>query len=105
MQLNLQHISPLPLQIETFLFDLTKNSSIHRLIVFGSRAHTDFEKYSDIDLAIDAPLISKRNWLLLKEIAYYDIKTVLQISLVHYNSNPIRLQNRILTTGKIIYVK
>lgn len=105
MQLTLTDISPLPQSVIEFILDLTKNTLVERLIVFGSRANEDYELYSDIDLAIDSPLLTKKEWLDLKEFAYYDVRTVLQISLVHFNTNPERLQKQILKTGKIIYVK
>jgi predicted nucleotidyltransferase len=85
--------------------DLTENRLVERLIVFGSRANDDYETYSDLDLAVDSPLLTKKEWLDLKEFAYYDVRTLLQISLVHFNTNPERLQKQILKTGKIIYVK
>jgi predicted nucleotidyltransferase len=105
MNLNLVNISPLPIPVIEFLHEICKSSQIHRLIVFGSRAHDDYEQYSDIDLAVDAPEITKQEWLNIKETAYYDVRTVLQISLVHYNTNPQKLQNNIINTGEIIYVK
>ncbi|OMQ12887.1 nucleotidyltransferase domain-containing protein [[Flexibacter] sp. ATCC 35103] len=105
MELNLTHISPLPTSVIEFIESLAKNINVNRIIVFGSRANSDYNKYSDLDLAIDAPSITKIEWLQIKEYAYYDVRTVIQISLIHYNINPLRLQNQILTTGKIIYVK
>ena len=104
-KLNIRSISPLPLAVLEFIEYLSENEFINRLIVFGSRANSDYKEYSDLDLAVDAPLISKKNWLDLKEYAYYDVRTVIQLSLIHFNTNPSRLQNQILTTGKIIYVK
>ncbi|WP_394990781.1 hypothetical protein [Emticicia sp.] len=84
---------------------LTKNDLLERLKVFGLRGNDDYELYSNIDLADDSPLVTNKVWLGLKEFAYYDVKTVLQISLVHYNANLKRLQKQILKTGEIIYVK
>lgn len=77
--------------------------NINRLIVFGSRAFLDYEKFSDLDLAIDAPTINKLEFLLLKEYVTYDLRTILQISLVHYNTNPHNLKTKIRETGKVIY--
>jgi len=102
---NLDQISPLPDEIISFLNDVTLNKDIERILVFGSRAHDDYETYSDIDLAIDAPNISKIEWLKLREYVTYDLRTVLKISLVHYSTNPINLKERIINTGKEIYVK
>lgn len=105
MEINLIDISPLPSSVIEFIWYLSKNNNVIRLIVFGSRANADFTKYSDLDLAIDAPSITKLEWLKIKEYAFYDVRTVIQISLIHFNTNPIRLQNQIVNTGKIIYVK
>lgn len=105
MKLNLNKISPLPESIIEFLDYLSTIDCVKRIIVFGSRANSDYEKFSDLDLAIDAPQLKKIDWLRLKEEAYYDVRTVLQISMVNFNTNPIRLQNQILITGEIIYVK
>lgn len=105
MDLNLNYISPLPQTVIQFLVELSEYNQVERLIVFGSRANNDYESVSDIDLAVDAPLLTKKQWLDIKELAYYDVKTLLQISVVHFNKNPKKLQKHILTTGKLIYVK
>jgi uncharacterized protein len=102
---NLDQISPLPNEIVSFLNDVTLNKDIERILVFGSRAQGDYETYSDVDLAIDAPNISKIEWLKMREYVTYDLRTVLKISLVHYSTNPINLKERIINTGKEIYVK
>lgn len=102
---NLEQISPLSEEIITFLSSITLNEKIERIIVFGSRAFGDFEQYSDLDLAIDAPKMEKYEWLKLKEYVIYDLRTVLRISLVHYSTNPIKLKESINKTGKIIYAR
>jgi uncharacterized protein len=102
---NLDKISPLPEEVISFLTDLTLNIKIERVIVFGSRSFGDYEPYSDLDLAIDAPQLSIHDWLKLKEFVTYDLKTVLRISLVHFSTNPEKLKERIIQTGKIIYVR
>ena len=103
MQLNLSGISPLPMTVIIFLHELTGHENIERLIIFGSRACGDYDTYSDIDLAIDAGNFDRKDWVTLKEVAYYEVRTVLQISIVNFVKNPIRLQNRILEDGFIIY--
>jgi predicted nucleotidyltransferase len=100
---NLDKISPLDQEIVTFLKGLSQMPSIEQLIVFGSRALGDYDRYSDLDIAIDAPFISKFDWLKLKEYVTYDLRTVLRISLVHYSTNPKKLKQRIIQTGIIIY--
>lgn len=100
---NLDDISPLPHTVILFLTTIANKESVNRIIVFGSRAFSDYEKYSDLDLAIDAPTMTRYEWLKLKEFAIYDLNTFLKVSLVHYSSNPKKLKNRINQTGKIIY--
>lgn len=102
---NLENISPLSEEIISFLSEITLNEKIERIIVFGSRAFGDYETYSDLDLAIDAPTMEKHEWLKLKEYVTYDLRTVLRISLVNYSTNPVKLKESINQTGKIIYVR
>ncbi|WP_101756627.1 nucleotidyltransferase family protein [Oceanicoccus sp. KOV_DT_Chl] len=103
MALNLQGISPLSKSVVEFLHELSCHAKVDRLIIFGSRACNDYDKYSDIDLAIDAESFNREDWIRLRMTAYYDVRTVLQISIVNFVSNPSRLQNRILEDGLIIY--
>lgn len=42
---------------------LSGKPEIIRVILFGSRARGDADERSDIDLAIEAPAISQRQWL------------------------------------------
>ncbi|RNI22614.1 nucleotidyltransferase family protein [Rufibacter latericius] len=102
---NLEKISPLSTEVLQFLTTLAGNEKVDKIIVFGSRALGDFEKYSDLDLAVDAAGIEKFEWLKLKEYVTYDLRDVIKVSLVHYSTNPIKLKERINQTGTIIYVK
>jgi predicted nucleotidyltransferase len=102
---NLEHISPLTKEILDFLTRISENDHVERIIVFGSRALGDYETYSDLDLAVDAPNITKYEWLKLREFATYDLKSLIRISLVHYSTNPHKLRERINHTGKIIYAR
>ena len=100
---NLELISPLSDEVISFLSTISKLDSVHRIIVFGSRAFGDYEIYSDLDLAVDAPEMNKYEWLKLKEYAIYDLNAFIKVSLVHYSTNPDKLKDRINQTGKIIY--
>ena len=101
--LNLDKISPLGEELILFLISLSKNTHVEGLIIFGSRAIGDFEPYSDLDLAVDAPNIFRLEWLKLKEYATYDLRTLIKISLVHYSTNPNKLKERIVKNGIVIY--
>ena len=100
---NLEHISPLSETVVSFLATISRQQSVNKIIVFGSRAIGDYEKYSDLDLAIDAPTMTKYEWLKLKEIAIYDLNSFIKVSLVFYSTNPEKLKERINQTGKVIY--
>ena len=100
---NLERISPLSDTVLEFLTTISKKGNVDKIIIFGSRAFGDFEKYSDLDLAIDAPEMTKLEWLKLKEYAIYDLNSFIKVSLVHYSTNPQKLKERINQTGKIIY--
>ena len=64
---NLEDISPLSENEINFISTISENENVDRIIVFGSRAFGDYEKYSDLDLAIDAPNMTRLEWLKLKE--------------------------------------
>lgn len=100
---NLDQISPLSEIIISFLYTISKQESVEKIIVFGSRAFNDYEKYSDLDLAVDAPSMTKYEWQKLKEFAIYELNSFIKVSLVHYSTNPEKLKERINQTGKIIY--
>ena len=102
---NLENISPLSDTVIAFLATIAQQESVSKIIVFGSRALGDFEKYSDLDLAVDAPKMTKFEWLKLKEFAIYDLNSFIKISLVHYSTNPDKLKERINQTGTIIYAR
>jgi predicted nucleotidyltransferase len=100
---NLECISPLSENVISFLATISRQESVRRIIVFGSRALGDYEEYSDLDLAVDAPDMTKSEWLKLKEFAIYDLDAFIKVSLVYYATNPDKLKDRINQTGKIIY--
>lgn len=105
MRLRVEKISPIPFEIISFLERLILNEKIERIILFGSRAIGDYEDYSDFDIAIDAPKISKYEWLKIKEYSIYDLKTIYRVSLVNYSTNPDNLKESINQKGVIIYAR
>ncbi|ATD60401.1 hypothetical protein CNX70_09575 [Janthinobacterium svalbardensis] len=105
MLVNLHKISPLPDEAIEFLEDLSQRDSVETLIIFGSRACGDYEKYSDIDLAVIASSFVKEDWIMLRAKATYDVRVFFRISIVNFLSNPIRLQKRIYENGEIVYEK
>lgn len=63
---------------------------------FGSRSHGDLEERSDIDLAIVAPNLSKRDWYLLIDTFEEELQTFLKLDVVRWESAPEKLKNEIL---------
>ena len=103
MKINLEHISPLPKSAIDFLIHTASRETVKKLIVFGSRAIGDYEDFSDLDLAIEAPLLEKIEWLKMKEFLTYDLNSLIKISIVNYSTNPPKLKEQINQKGKIIY--
>ncbi|WP_391207735.1 nucleotidyltransferase domain-containing protein [Psychrobacillus sp. L4] len=67
---------------------------IESVLLFGSRAHGDCNHLSDIDIAIKAPNIPQKDWLLLTEQIENELDTLLKIDLVLYDrvSEELRVQ-------------
>jgi uncharacterized protein len=105
MLINLHKISPLPKEAVEFLEELSRQDSVEKLIIFGSRACGDYEKYSDIDLAVVASSFTGDDWVMLRAKANHHVRVVFRISIVDFLSNPDRLQQRIYNDGEIIYEK
>jgi predicted nucleotidyltransferase len=103
LRVSLHKISPLPIEAIEFLDQLSRRSSVEKLIIFGSRACGDYDKYSDIDLAVVASSFSKADWVMLRARAIHDVRVVFRISIVNFLSNPDRLQQRIYNDGEVIY--
>jgi len=103
MLVNLQKISPLPIRAIVFLEELGRNDAVEKLIVFGSRACGDYEKYSDIDLAVIAPSFTYGDWVMLRAKVNHDVRVFFRISIVDFLSNTERLQQRICNNGVVIY--
>lgn len=103
MELQLNHISPLSKSVIDFLIFISTKKEVQKMIIFGSRAIGDYEEYSDLDLAIEAPSLDKMEWLKLREYSIYDLKTLIRISIVNFSTNPQKLKERINLTGKTIY--
>ena len=89
----------------SFIEQLSMNINVVRIILFGSRSRDDYEKYSDVDLAVECPNMSKFEWMKLKEFVTYDLNIFIRISLVPFHSNPAEIKERILKSGIVLYEK
>ena len=78
-------------------------SEIQSVLLFGSRAHGDYNNFSDIDLAIKAPRISDKDWLLLTEQIENELDTLLKIDLVLYEKVSEELQGQINQCYQVLY--
>ena len=78
------------------------NTSIRRVFLYGSRARGDAESRSDIDLAIEAPSASQREWLEVY-FSLEDLDTLLEIDAIRWEEAPEALKRNILSEGQILY--
>src|SRR3989304_5931834 len=76
---------------------------VKRAIVFGSRARGDGEPRSDIDLAIEAPQASDKQWLDLWYRLRDESDSLLIVDVLRMEEAPQALRQRILTEGKVLY--
>lgn len=100
---NLDLVSPLDNAVLDFIEKLTRDDNVEKLVVFGSRSKSDYERYSDLDLAVKFLKINNMKWLKYKEFLTYDINTTIKISLVDYINNPQKLREAIDNNGVVIY--
>ena len=103
VSLRMDGVSVVPASVLEFLETLAKDFRVSKLIIFGSRACGDHEEFSDVDLAIEADAFCRADWVALREKAYYDVRTVLNISVVDFLRNPERIRKHIIKNGVIIY--
>ena len=75
-----------------------------RIIIFGSRAGTDFQKSSDIDIAILGRDWTDRDINIIKHNLDESIKTPLKFDVLNfYALSKDRLKKEILEKGKLVY--
>jgi predicted nucleotidyltransferase len=81
---------------------LAAHPEVRRVILFGSRARGTAAERADVDLAIEAPGASARQWLdLLAELD--DAPTLLSIDAVRLEEAPAPLRSRIAAEGRVLY--
>jgi len=76
---------------------------VKRAIVFGSRARDDAEKRSDVDLAIEAPEATARQWLDLWYSLREESDTLLVVDVVRLEEASAELRHEILSKGEVLY--
>jgi len=92
-------------QLQSIVEVIRKVEKIEKAIIFGSRARGDYQKTSDIDIAIYAPEISSLELNLLRdELEQLDI--IYKIDVVDFfNISKQGLIENIKEEGKVIYEK
>lgn len=89
-----------------FFKNLTYLPFIEQILLFGSRALGDAQERSDIDLAIECPSATEKDWLKVLDIIE-DADTLLKIDCVRLdqlsNDNPLR--KSVLRDGIILFIR
>jgi uncharacterized protein len=102
MTSSLAPATPVPDAVWRLVAQLSAEPSVRRVILFGSRARGDAQPRSDVDLAVEAPAASVRDWLRLADLAE-DADTLLSIDLVWLDEAPPDLRERIQAEGRVLY--
>ena len=92
-----------PKSVSAVLQEIGQDPKVEELILFGSRAFGDHQSGSDVDVAIKGDL-TREEWISIKDIANQG-RSLYWISLVHLNTSPQELRNRIVATGTTLYVR
>lgn len=92
----------LPEAIRRLVDSVSALPEVRRIFLFGSRARGDAGERSDVDLAVDAPAASRRDWLRIVE-SVESAETLLRIDVVRLDEAPAGLRGRILSEGKLLY--
>lgn len=82
---------------------LSDHPEVRRVILFGSRARGDAQPRSDIDLAVEAPDATSRQWRDLWFFLVEDAETLLHVDAVRLEEAPPELRERIVAEGKVLY--
>lgn len=81
---------------------LTSVPEVTSIILFGSRAIGDHEDRSDVDIAISAPNLSRRDLAQLRD-AIGQARTLFKISISVLEHMPPQLKNRVILQGVYLY--
>lgn len=92
----------IPAAVARLVSRLSEEPCVRRVVLFGSRARGDAGPRSDVDLAVEAPGASARDWLRLADLAE-DADTLLAIDLIRLEHAPAHLRERISAEGRELY--
>jgi len=88
--------------LDRLLRYLRGRPEIRSVILFGSRARGDADDRSDIDLAIEAPSLTRRQWLEIAE-KVDEAETLLSIDLIRLEEASDSFRKRIESEGIPLY--
>ncbi len=88
---------------EQIVREASARPTIQRVILFGSRARGDALKRADVDLAIEAPALDRKAWGILHWELTEEADTLLEVDVVRLEDAELRLRDRILRDGRVIY--
>lgn len=91
-----------PPALDAIVQRLAAQPEVVRVILFGSRARGDSGPRSDIDLAIEAPNASRRQWLDW-EARIEAGDTLLRIDVLRWNEASSAMRQRIAAEGQVLY--
>jgi predicted nucleotidyltransferase len=92
----------LPVPVIGLIHRLAELPEVRSIRLFGSRAIGDAGPRSDIDLAIEAPTATRRQWIDITMMVE-DAETLLSIDLVRLEEASPALRARILQEGIVLY--
>ena len=75
---------------------------VHCVLLFGSRARGDADERSDFDIAIDAPRLTRDQWVDILHAAE-DAETLLEIQIVDLRETDSKFRSRVMSEGVILY--
>lgn len=74
-----------------------------RVWLFGSRARGDAGREADIDLAVEAQGLTRKDWLRLWSHLTYDLPVLAAVDVVRLESAPDRLRQSIRAEGVLLH--
>jgi predicted nucleotidyltransferase len=93
-----------PITLDEILRQILKYKKPEKIVIFGSRAGRDFDKTSDIDVAIFAKSWSSEDVHHIHDQLEEYVKTPLKFDVIDfYRLTKKSLKEKILREGKIIY--